>query len=99
MGTGGAVVSSCGARAGRGEALCACGGADAGKAHLPHLLGHLPPCRVGGTWGCRPGLRVGDMSPLPNTMSKRAPGAPPRAWPAAAGARTASKCTTAHCCQ
>ena len=53
------------------------------------VLAHLHACRVGGTWGCRPGLRVGDMSPLPNTMSKRAPGAPPRAWPAAAGGRTA----------
>ena len=56
---------------------------------LPHALAHLRACRVGATWGCRPGLCVGDMSPLPNTMSKRAPGAPPRAWPAAAGGRTA----------
>ena len=52
-------------------------------------LAHLRACRVGATWGCRPGLCVGDMSPLPNTMSKRAPGAPPRAWPAAAWGRTA----------
>ena len=55
MGTGGAVVSSCGARAGRGEALCACGRADASKAHEQSTnhrvafieLAHIHACGLG----------------------------------------------------